>query len=232
MFQVANCVMIAIMKKVPYRTIALFLAVALLIIVPYCIWGARMDGWAESLIKEGQAHPFTTGTILALLLASDIILPIPSCLASAACGLTLGFVYGTLASWIGMSLCCLFGYALGRLATSSAKKMLGEQESTQLKSFQKKYGLWLVLALRPVPILAEASILFSGIARLHFGKTMAVATLGNLAVSALYAAVGACGEMRERTITAFVISALLAGAMMLLAKYSTQSKTVAPFEKS
>lgn len=207
------------MKKPPYRTIVLFLIVALLIIVPYLIWGESIDQWAGNLIKEGQSHPFRTGAILALLLASDIILPIPSCIVSAACGLMLGFVYGTLASLVGMSLGCLFGYALGRIGTRRAKKMLGERESAQLKSFQRKYGLWLLLALRPVPILAEASILFSGIARMPFGKTLALATLGNLAVSALYAAVGAYGEMRERTFTAFVISALLAGLMMLLARH-------------
>jgi len=206
------------MKKIPYRTTALLLFVSLLIIVPYCIWGERIDQWAETLIEEGRSHPLYTGSILSLLLASDIILPVPSCFASAACGLTLGFVYGTAASFVGMSLSCLAGYALGRLGTPAAKRMLGEKESEQLRSFQKKYGIWLVLALRPVPVLAEASILFSGIARQPFGKTMAIATLGNLTVSALYAAVGAYGEMKESTITAFIVSALLAGIMMLTAR--------------
>lgn len=176
-----------------------------------------MEQWAGALIAEGRSHPLSTGTILALLLASDIILPVPSCFASAACGLTLGFAYGTLASFAGMTLSTLAGYALGRLATPAAQSMLGETESAQLRAFQKKFGLWLVLALRPVPVLAEASILFSGISRQPFGRTMAVATLGNLAVSALYAAVGAYGEMKESTLSAFILSALLAGIMMLIA---------------
>lgn len=212
------------MKQTPYRTIALFLIVALLIIIPYLIWGARIDQWAADLIKEGQAHPFYIGAILALLLASDIVLPVPSCIISAACGLTLGFTYGTLASFIGMSICCLLGYTMGRLSTGSAKRLLGERESAQLRSFHRKYGLWLLLALRPVPILAEASILFSGIVRMPFKKTMVIASIGNLAVSALYAAVGAYGEMRERTFAAFVISTLLAGAMMLLARHSSRQE--------
>ena len=203
------------MKKIPYRTIALFLLVSALIIIPFCIWGAKIDQWAGAIIEEGRAHPFYTGSILSLLLASDVVLPVPSCLASAACGLTLGFVYGTAASFVGMTLSCLAGYALGRLCTPAAKKMLGEAESAQLQKFQERYGIWLVLALRPVPILAEASILFSGIARQPFAKTMAIASLGNLLVSGIYAAVGAWGEMRESTITAFVISALLSAIMML-----------------
>jgi uncharacterized membrane protein YdjX (TVP38/TMEM64 family) len=206
------------MKKIPYRTIALFLFVSLLIIVPFCIWGERIDQWAETIINEGQTHPLYTGVILALLLASDIVLPVPSCFASAACGLTLGFLYGTAASFAGMTLSCLAGYTLGRLCTPLAKKMLGDSETEQLQEFQKKYGIWLVLALRPVPILAEASILFSGIARQPFTKTMLIATIGNLVVSAIYAAIGAFGEMRESTITAFVVSALLSGVMMLVTR--------------
>jgi len=211
------------MKKIPYRTAVLFLIVALLIIVPYCIWAERLDQWAGALIAEGRSHPLLTGAILALLLASDIILPVPSCFVSTACGVTLGFVYGTAASLAGMTFSTLAGYALGRLATPAAQSMLGSTESEQLSAFQKKFGLWLVLALRPVPVLAEASILFSGISRQPFGKTMAVATLGNLSVSALYAAVGAYGG-RESTVTAFILSALLAGIMMLIARKNMKIK--------
>jgi uncharacterized membrane protein YdjX (TVP38/TMEM64 family) len=145
-------------------------------------------------------------------------------MASAACGLTLGFVYGSVASFAGMTISCLAGYALGRFGSSAAKKMLGKSETAQLEGFQKKYGLWLVLALRPVPILAESSILFSGITRQPFAKTMLTASLGNLIVSGIYAAIGAYGDMKESTITAFIASALIAGLMMLLAKrpYSTR----------
>jgi len=192
--------------------------VSLLIIIPFCIWGEKIDQWSETLIEQGRHHPFQTGGILALLLASDIVLPVPSCFASAACGLVLGFAYGTAASFIGMTLCCLGGYALGRLCTPAAKKMLGANESERLKEFEKKYGIWLILALRPVPILAEASILFSGITRQPFMKTILIASIGNLAVSAIYAGVGALGETKQSTITAFIVSALLSAVMMLLTR--------------
>lgn len=210
--------MIYPMKKLPYRTIALFLVISILIIVPFCLWGKSIDQWAETIIKEGQAHPWATGLTLALLLASDIILPIPSCLVSAACGVTLGFVYGTIASFVGMTVSCLAGYAMGRLCTPAAKKMLGEAETQQLQKFQKKYGIWLIVALRPVPVLAEASILFSGIARQPFSKIMIVSSLGNLLVSGVYAGIGAYGEMKESILIAFALSSLFSAVMMLAAK--------------
>ena len=204
--------------KLPIRTILLFILVSLLIIIPFCIWGERIDEWTGELIEEGKNHPFYTGSILGGLLASDIVLPVPSCIVSTACGLTLGFVKGTLVSFAGMTISCLGGYALGRLFTPAAEKMLGKSEAERMHLFHKKYGIWLVLAMRPVPVLAEASMLFAGIARQHFGRTMVIATVGNLVVSAIYAAVGAFGEAKESTVTAFTVSVLLSGVMMLVSK--------------
>ena len=204
--------------KLPIRTILLFIFVSLLIIVPFCIWGGRIDEWTGRLIEEGRNHPFYTGSILGGLLASDIVLPVPSCIVSTACGLTLGFIKGTLVSFVGMTISCLGGYALGRISTPAARKMLGESEAERMHRFHEKYGIWLVLAMRPVPVLAEASLLFAGIARQHFVRTMIIATLGNLVVSGIYAAVGAFGEMKESTITAFTVSVLLSGVMMLVSK--------------
>jgi len=204
--------------KIPTRTIFLFTLVSLVIIVPFCIWGERIDEWTERIIKEGQRHPFYTGSILSGLLASDIVLPVPSCIVSTACGLTLGFLYGTLASFIGMTISCMGGYLLGRIFTPAAEKMLGKKEAAQMRSFESKYGIWLVLAMRPVPVLAEASLLFAGIAAQHFGRTMAIATVGNIAVSGIYAAVGACGGMKENTLIAFTVSILLSGVMMLVSR--------------
>ena len=204
--------------KLPIRTILLFILVSLLIIIPFCIWGEQVDEWTGKLIEEGKNHPFYTGSILAGLLASDIVLPIPSCIVSTACGLTLGFVKGTLTSFLGMSISCLGGYALGRLFTPAAAKMLGREETARLTVFQEKYGRWLVLAMRPVPVLAEASLLFAGISRQHFVSTMIIASIGNLIVSGIYAAVGAFGETKESTVTAFTISVLLSGIMMLVSR--------------
>ncbi|MFO7937660.1 MAG: hypothetical protein R6V06_08670 [Kiritimatiellia bacterium] len=90
-----------------------------------------------------------------------------------------------------------------------------------------KYGRWLVLAMRPVPVLAEASLLFAGIARQHFGRTMTTALIGNLVVSAIYAAVGAFGKLKENTLIAFTVSVLLSGIMMLASKRSSRSVSCA-----
>ncbi|MFO7936997.1 MAG: hypothetical protein R6V06_05240, partial [Kiritimatiellia bacterium] len=121
--------------KFPIRTILLFIFVSLLIIIPFCIWGESIDEWTGGIIKTGRRHPLYAGIILSALLASDILLPVPSCIVSTACGMILGFIYGTLASFMGMSVSCLAGYFTGRLCTPAAQKLLGENESEQMRIF-------------------------------------------------------------------------------------------------
>ncbi len=216
------------MKKLPFKIITLFIIVTLLIILPFLIWGGTIESWTAALIREGQTSPLRTGLILAAVLASDVIMPVPSCIASTACGLTLGLLRGTLASFAGMSISCLAGYALGRLFTPAATRMLGKEESEKLGEFQRHYGIWLVLSMRPVPVLAEASMLFVGITREPFGRTMAVASLGNLVVSLIYAAVGAFGRLQESTVTAFAVSVLLSGCLMLVSRRQKRTPRTSP----
>ncbi len=204
--------------KIPLRTILLFSMVTFCVIIPFIIWGGEIDRWTMHLIKEGDTHPVRTGLILAALLASDIIMPIPSSIASTACGLILGFAYGTLTSFVGMSISTAAGYLIGRFAAPLAVRILGEGENAALKSFHRRHGLWMLLAMRPVPVMAEASVIFAGLARMPPGGVMKATILGNLLVSTLYAAVGSFGRLQSSTFTAFALAVLLSAVMMLVSR--------------
>jgi len=203
------------MKKIPYRTLALFFAVALAIIIPFCLCGEAVTAWTHRLLSQTDAHRQTTGLLLVLLLASDIVMPVPSSLVSTACGMTLGFFGGALASFTGMTASSIIGYYLGRYASSAADKLIGSNETGLLNEFQAQHGVWLLLVLRPVPVLAEASVLFSGLSRQPFARVFAVTSLGNAAVSLVYAAVGTWGRVSDSFFPAFGASMLLSGVLFL-----------------
>ena len=64
---------------------------------------------------------------------------------------------------------------------------------------------WLLLAMRPVPILAEASAVFAGIGRMPAGAAALQLALGNAVVSMLYVFVGdQLSEMEGATWWAFL----------------------------
>ena len=198
-------------RKIPCRTIGLLLAVMLAIIVPFLMFGETINAWTGHLIEQAETRRFVTGLLLTLLLASDILVPVPSSLVSTACGMTLGFACGAGASFAGMSISTVTGYLIGRYASSPAERLIGKNEVAMLQAFQQRHGAWLLLALRPVPVLAEASVVFSGLSRRSFPQTLAVTAVGNVAVSAVYAAVGAWGRLSDSFIPAFAASMALSG---------------------
>ncbi|MDD4101518.1 MAG: VTT domain-containing protein [Kiritimatiellae bacterium] len=190
--------------------------ICLAIIVPFLVWGEVLNNAAGSLIGQAQERRLMVGMALTALLATDILLPVPSSLVSTACGMTLGFVGGTAASFIGMTISVMGGYLIGRCFAAYTAKMIGSDEVVLLKIFQERYGVWLLLIMRPVPVLAEVSVLFSGLSKHPFGRMLLMTAFGNLAVSAAYAAVGVWGGLSDSFIPAFVASVALSGLLMLL----------------
>jgi len=201
------------MKKLPYRTLALLAVVLAAIVVPFCLYGDAVNAWTDHLLAQTEAHRLTVGLLLVLLLASDIVMPVPSSLASTACGMALGFLGGVAASFAGMSLSALAGYLIGRYSSRAVDTLIGAGEAEMLSNFQRRQGIWLLLALRPVPVLAEASVVFSGFSRQPFAHVFAVTSLGNAAVSLIYAAIGAWGRLSDSFFPAFGASMLLSGGL-------------------
>ncbi len=216
------------MKPFPARTFVLLTLVLLVIIVPFCLYGTSVNAWTGRLIAQAETHRFTTGALLTLLLAVDILMPVPSSLVSTACGLALGFLGGTLASFLGMTVSSTAGYFIGRYASAPAETLIGKKEVALLDAFHARHGVWVLLALRPVPVLAEASVLFSGLSRQPLPQVLAVTTLGNLAVSAVYAAVGVWGRLSDSFLLAFGVTILLAGMLILWLRRKRLTTAIPP----
>jgi uncharacterized membrane protein YdjX (TVP38/TMEM64 family) len=205
-----------------YRTYLLATIVFVAIGVSFWLYGSAIDAWTMRLINQADAHPWRTGLLLVVLLGSDIVLPIPSSLASVACGLILGFWGGVLASFTGMMVSTVLGYGLGYIASPATTKLIGKAEQEQMRSFYDRLGIWTLLALRPVPMLAEMSVLFSGLARESFPKVMWVTAIGNLTVSIVYAGIGAWGKLSDSFFPAFAASIAASGLLLLICRKRTK----------
>ena len=206
------------MKHPPLKTTLLFLLVTLVIIVPFCIWGDAIDGWFTRQMADAAKHRGRAGLVLFGLLALDIILPVPSSLVSTCCGLVLGLLPGFLVSFMAMNVSATLGYALGRFASTYARRLIGGRDMTMLESFARGGVGWWLLLLRPVPVLAEASVLFSGVGRQPLTRVVLEVVAGNAVVSAVYAAVGAMGKSSESMLPAFIATVAVSGVCMLVAR--------------
>jgi uncharacterized membrane protein YdjX (TVP38/TMEM64 family) len=196
-----------------------WIIVLLLILVPFAIAGQRIDTWVASLIASAHHAPLTTGVILSCLLAADILIPTPSSIVSTACGQLLGILGGTLASTAGMTISCVAGYWLGRTAgKAAAVKMATPEDLQRMRRLAGRYGDWMLIIARPVPVLAETSVFYAGISMIPFGRFLFLTTIANISVSIVYASIGAASLSVNSFLSAFAASIILPGIAMLTAR--------------
>lgn len=197
-----------------------FLSMLLLafIMVPFALMGAKMDGWSVAQLNDlGQQRALIALFIIALL-ASDVLLPVPSSIVATMSGALLGFQLGALTTFIGMTAGCVLAFAIGRYAAAPVvEKLVGAEQVSALRRMSEKYGNWTLVVARPVPVLAEASTLMAGATRMEFTRFMAATSAANLGVALAYAAVGAYAANVQSFLLAFAGAILIPAALKLVA---------------
>jgi len=193
------------------------------ILVPFFIFGARIDQWTAAFMKTATRHGPATAAVLCLLLASDILLPVPSSLVSIGSGFLLGFPLGFAVSFTGMTIACVTGYWLGlRSKNSISSHLMGAEETRKLEQLNLKFGDWFIVTARAIPVLAEASVLFAGIGTMPFKRFFILSTLSNAAISAVYAGTGAWSASINSFLLAFAASILIPSVGMFFSRRSRQ----------
>lgn len=206
-------------SRVP-KTVWLLAAVFAAIIIPFLLFEAEINAWADAFATASDETRLTTGFLLFLTLAGDIVLPTPSSLLNTLCGILFGLTKGFLLAFMAMNVSCLAGFWLGRCCAPAARRLIGEKESAALDLFFTRYGAPVLVALRTVPVLAEASVLFAGLGQLSWRRAALCLIPGNAAVAFVYAWVGAMGKSAGSMLPAFgvslAVSALLLGVSVLV----------------
>ncbi len=188
-----------------------------LILVPFALFGERLELWTAAFLDSAREHRTTVALVLGGLLAADFILPTPSSLVSTACGLLLGFIPGTLVSLTGMTVSCALGYALGRFGrTAVRRRLLSEHDLDRLDRLYRRTGDWLIVVTRAVPVLAEAAVLFAGMGRMPLKRFFILSILSNTGISLVYSLTGSLTSGAVSFFASFAGAILLPLAAMLI----------------
>jgi uncharacterized membrane protein YdjX (TVP38/TMEM64 family) len=202
--------------KTRVKWVLLTVVVLLAILVPFGIWGEQIDHAVERYLVAVRERPMQAAFVLSALLAGDIVLPTPSSLISTACGTICGFLPGMLASWVGMNMACLLGYLMGRFASGTrVRRMMGESSMATLERISARRGSWFLIVTRPVPVLAEAAVLFAGLGQMPAASFIRMSFSANLGISIVYAWVGATATDASGFLWAFLLAMGLPGLLML-----------------
>jgi len=173
-----------------FRTLPLMCAVLLIPVLPFLIFGGQFELWVRQL-QDNPPADTTTASIVIGLLATDIFLPVPSSVISTLSGWQLGRWQGTLASWIGMNIGAVIGFALARRWGRPVALWFSKEEDLQrMHHVSERYGPIVLALTRAVPVFAEASVLIVGIHRLSWQRFLPAVFLSNLGISLAYAVFG------------------------------------------
>jgi uncharacterized membrane protein YdjX (TVP38/TMEM64 family) len=187
------------------------------IIIPFLLFEPRFEQLGAWLMS-GKAPGWTSASIITGLLALDVFLPVPSSLVSTGAGLLLGFWRGASVIWIGMILGCAIGYAFGARAAGAARRLVGADSLARASRVMDRYGAWALVVCRPIPVLAESTVVFAGLVRSPLAPFIWLTTLSNLGIAIAYAAVGAFSMRAGSFLWTFIGAIALPGIAMLVGK--------------
>jgi uncharacterized membrane protein YdjX (TVP38/TMEM64 family) len=188
-----------------------------LVLLPFLLFEHQFNAFAEYITRNETSRWLVAGAIFALL-ALDVFLPVPSSIVSTAAGLLLGFAAGAAVVWGGMMVGSLLGYAVGARGTNAARRFVGADGVERAAAVVKRYGDLAIVLCRPVPVLAEASVVFAGLVRSPYARFVQLTAVSNLGIALGYAAIGAYSFGMDSFLAAFLGALLLPGAFILLSK--------------
>lgn len=192
------------------RLIWIFLGLALLLLIPFFIWGNSM---AQTFSQEGavtwleQYGAWAWAAGMGLLMC-DLLLPIPGTAVMAALGLVYGPIQGGLIGGGGSFLSGSVAYGLCRaLGRNAAVRILGEKDLAKGEKLFSKVGGWLVVFSRWLPLFPEVIACMAGLTRMPARSFHLAMACGSFPLGFVFAYIGHAGA--DHPTLAIVLSATL-----------------------
>ncbi len=171
------------------RSIIYTLAISIgIVLLTFGLFHTLESSLSESLaLLEKSPNQFAIVSFL--VLASDIVLPIPSSIVMYINGYFLGVISGTLVSLGGLMVGAILGYFIGK-AGSNHYQPKDKEKADQILS---RYGPSAIFLTRGIPILSESICFVCGIHKIDFKRYLFLNFIGYLPVCLLHAIFGNMG---------------------------------------
>ena len=140
---------------------------------------ADIKAYLEQIQHAGKLKIFI---IVAVLLASDVFLSVPTILIVTYAGHILGFGWGVLAATIGMLTSGTIAYLLCRFSGTKMLRVLikDKKQIDEVNRIFHRLGFGMLIIARALPMLPEATCCLSGMMKFNFFKFSLYYLLGTL----------------------------------------------------
>ena len=179
------------------RLLGLFLLLAVLVVVPFVIWGEDLgksfsvEGAVQQLENCGR---WAWAAGLGLLIA-DLFLPIPGTAVMSALGYVYGWFLGGLIAACGSVISGLLAYGLCRaMGQRAAEFIAGRGDLEKGRVLFSRAGGWIVAWSRWLPILPEVVACLAGMVKMRFRVFFSALICGGLPLGFAFAAIGDFGR--------------------------------------
>ena len=203
------------------RWALLWTALVALVLVPFFLFENEFNALAGR-IAGGEIPASLAALAIGGLLALDVFLPVPSSIVSTAAGVLLGLWPGASVVWAGMTAGSLVGYFVGVRSAPLARRLVGPAGLARAGALADRYGPWAVVLCRPVPVLAEATVVLAGLVRAPLRRFLWLTAGSNLGIAVGYATIGAWSMRIESFLIAFIGAVAVPGMAMLIAKIAAK----------
>ena len=149
-----------------------------------------------TLLASQDSAPLAIGFMIAGLLFIDIFISVPTLSTVLIAGFLLGPVIGAAFSIAGLVMAGLAGYGLSHLYGARLFHYVMRQPEEQAKARLAfaKYGFWMILAARSVPMLPEICACLAGLTGMRFWRFLAAWLLGAVPYALIAAYAGSASS--------------------------------------
>jgi uncharacterized membrane protein YdjX (TVP38/TMEM64 family) len=173
----------------------------------------NLEVYFQSLLNHSQNHTFKYSALSFIVLAGDIVLPVPSSIVMYSNGLVVGWVGGALLSFVSVFVSSTIGFYIGRFSTKKERK--GDKK---VQLIIKKYGALSIVLTRGVPILSESICFTAGYNKMSIKAFTILNLIGYAPICIIYAFFGSLGVDENLFLISFVSSIVLSALLWFFGK--------------
>lgn len=199
------------------RLFLLVLLIAGISVIPFLIWGERLEASLSQKGAAGFMREFGDWAWLAGigLIASDIALPVPASAIMATLGIIYGPLIGGAISACGSMVAGLAGYGVCRMiGPRTAERIAGAAGFEQTRALFDRWGGWLVAGSRWLPVLPETISFLAGLTGMPFRRYVVALACGTIPLGFVFATAGHLGA--DNVVLTLAISAIAPLALWLV----------------
>lgn len=182
-------------------------------------------GFFNELPRYLDGRSFLTAILSIGILASDILLPIPSSVVMLLNGKLFGVMQGTVISATGLFLSTITGYVIGIVFKKKIGYFISYQQREESEKIFRKWGFIALIISRPIPLLSESISIIAGIHRMKPGVLILSAIAGSVPGAFIYAYYGSMSNDIETQYYSFLLVIGIAVLAWLVSKGFTRLST-------